>query len=46
MHLNLPNSKLLVIEKCGHFPWLEQPKAFFEEVPAYLEALGVHKQEM
>jgi proline iminopeptidase len=39
LHLCLPNSKLLVIEKAGHFPWLEQPEAFFSDVPAFLEAL-------
>jgi proline iminopeptidase len=44
LHLNLPNSKLLVIEKCGHFPWLEQPKAFFADLQAFLEALGLRKQ--
>jgi pimeloyl-ACP methyl ester carboxylesterase/outer membrane protein assembly factor BamB len=46
MHLNLPNSKLLVIEKCGHFPWLEQPRAFFEDVPAFLEAFGLQVQPL
>ena len=39
LHLCLPNSKLLVIEKAGHFPWLEQPEEFFRDVPAFLEAL-------
>jgi proline iminopeptidase len=39
LHLCLPNSKLLVIEKAGHFPWLEQPEAFFSDVPAFVEAL-------
>jgi proline iminopeptidase len=44
IHLSLRNSKLLLIEKSGHFPWLEQSKAFFEGVPLFLEALGVRKQ--
>ena len=29
LHLGLPNSKLLVIEDAGHFPWLEQADTFF-----------------
>jgi proline iminopeptidase len=40
LHLCLANSKLLHIEKCGHFPWMEQPEEFFEQVPLFLEALG------
>src|SRR5262249_30437148 len=41
LHHHLPNSKLLLIEKCGHFPWLEQSKVFEERVPKFLEALGL-----
>jgi proline iminopeptidase len=44
MRRSLPNPKLLLIEKAGHFPWLEQPTAFFEEVTAFLEALGARQQ--
>jgi proline iminopeptidase len=40
MHLGLQNSKLLVIERCGHFPWLEQADEFNGQVPRFLEALG------
>ena len=39
LHLSLPNSKLLLVENAGHFPWLEQPEAFFRDVPAFLKAL-------
>ncbi|MCL5280764.1 MAG: alpha/beta hydrolase [Planctomycetes bacterium] len=39
LHLCLPNSKLLLIEGAGHFPWLEQPDVFFRDVPAFLEAM-------
>jgi proline iminopeptidase len=39
MHLALPNSKLLLIEECGHFPWLEQKDVFEERVPQFLQAL-------
>ncbi len=41
LHLGLRNSKLLVIEKSGHFPWLEQPDEFNSQVPRFLEALGL-----
>jgi proline iminopeptidase len=40
MHLCMPNSKLLLIEDTGHFPWMEQPDAFFKDVPAFLEVLA------
>lgn len=38
LHLWLPNSKLLLIENAGHFPWMEQPEVFFEDVPAFLKS--------
>lgn len=41
MHLALQNSKLLVIEKSGHFPWCEQPEIFEARVRAALQALGL-----
>lgn len=31
-----PNSKLVFIDQCGHFPWIEQPKVFFDTVRAFL----------
>jgi proline iminopeptidase len=45
LHLDLPNSKLLVFEKCGHFPWMEQPEEFNAEVPRFLEALGLRMDQ-
>lgn len=39
MHLALQNSKLLLIEDAGHFPWLEQPEAFFDGMSAFLASL-------
>lgn len=39
IHFFLKNSKLLVIEKAGHFPWMEQPGVFFKDVPAFLDKL-------
>jgi proline iminopeptidase len=41
LHLCLPNSKLLVIEDCGHFMWMEQADVFDAQVPQFLEALGL-----
>jgi proline iminopeptidase len=40
LHLGLPNSKLLVIEKAGHFPWIEQPEEFFYWVRKSLPTIG------
>lgn len=28
----IPNAKLEIIEDCGHMPWIEQPRQFFEKV--------------
>ena len=44
MHLALPNSKLLLIEDSGHFPWMEQREVFELKVPEFLDALGFSAQ--
>jgi proline iminopeptidase len=36
LHLCLPNSKLLLIEDCGHFMWLEQAEDFNDQVAKFL----------
>ena len=41
LHMALRNSKLLVIEQCGHFTWMEQPEVFNARVPEFLAALGL-----
>jgi proline iminopeptidase len=41
MHLALSDSKLLLIEDCGHFPWMEQPQVFEKRVPEFLHVLGL-----
>ena len=41
IHLGIAGSKLIVIEKAGHFPWLEQPDRVFAAVKKGLAALGV-----
>jgi proline iminopeptidase len=40
LHLSLPRSKLLLIERSGHFPWLEQPETFNSQVAQFLRSLG------
>jgi len=40
LHREIPNSKLLVIENAGHFPWLEQPQQFFDGIRTFLPKLG------
>lgn len=32
----LPKSELVYINRCGHFPWLEQPESFAQTVRAFL----------
>ena len=32
----LPQAELRFVEKCGHFPWLEQPDALFAELRRFL----------
>jgi pimeloyl-ACP methyl ester carboxylesterase len=34
----LPDARLVVIEDCGHMPWLEAPAAFFDPVREFLAA--------
>ena len=41
IHFEIRNSKLVVIQKSGHFAWLEQPEQFFPRVKAGLRALGL-----
>jgi proline iminopeptidase len=36
-HLALKGSELQFINRCGHFPWIEQPRQFFEIVERFLE---------
>jgi proline iminopeptidase len=43
LHREIPNSKLLIIENAGHFPWMEQPKQFFSGISAFLPKLGYRK---
>jgi proline iminopeptidase len=40
IHLPLKRSKLVLVEQAGHFPWLEQPEAFFSGLESALRQLG------
>lgn len=31
-----PSAKLIFIEKCGHYAWLEQPETVYSAIPAFL----------
>ncbi len=44
-HLAFPNSKLLLIEDCGHFMWMEQADVFHAQVPRFLAALGLQPEK-
>jgi len=35
-HENIPRSKLVIIEDCGHFPWIEKPEEFFSLIIDFL----------
>ena len=37
IHEAIRNSQLVFIDRCGHFPWLEQPKIFYAAVRTFLE---------
>ncbi len=34
---NFPNARIKWIQECGHFPWIEQPQAFYEALRGFLE---------
>ena len=36
LHQNLRNSKLVIIDSAGHFPWVEQPFQTFKEINNWL----------
>jgi proline iminopeptidase len=45
MHLRFSNSKLLIIDNCGHFMWMEQADVFNAQVPQFLAALGLQTEQ-
>jgi proline iminopeptidase len=40
-HLALKNSRLEFINRCGHFPWVEQPEQFYKIVEEFLATKGI-----
>jgi pimeloyl-ACP methyl ester carboxylesterase len=34
-----PSSEAVVVERCGHYPWVEQPAAFRHAVDGFLNTL-------
>lgn len=36
LHEGIPESSLVIFEESGHFPWLEEPTAFFAELGRFL----------
>ena len=36
LHEGIPGSSLVIFEESGHFPWLEEPTAFFRELEHFL----------
>lgn len=42
-HYLIKGSQLKLINKCGHFPWLEQPEALWESVHAFLKPFEEQK---
>jgi pimeloyl-ACP methyl ester carboxylesterase len=37
MHARMPQSRLVVFENSGHFPWIEEPELFIQTVKEWLE---------
>jgi proline iminopeptidase len=37
IHLALEKSRLVILERCGHFSWLEQPEALYAAIRQFLD---------
>jgi pimeloyl-ACP methyl ester carboxylesterase len=37
IHQRVPHSRLIVVERAGHFPWIEQPQRFFQAVTEFAQ---------
>ena len=44
LHSVLLNSKLVLIDKAGHFPWVEQPEKSFGEIINWLDTIKYNKR--
>lgn len=45
LHTVLPNSTLVLIDKAGHFPWVEQPEKSFAAIFKWLETVSNRKSK-
>jgi pimeloyl-ACP methyl ester carboxylesterase len=34
----MPQTQIAMLNRCGHWPWLEQPEQFYKVVEAFLQA--------
>jgi len=41
MHETFPNSKLVILEKCGHYGWLDQEEKYYSEIRSFISS--IHK---
>jgi len=39
LHANIPNSSLVILERSGHYPFMEEPQRFVESVATWLDAV-------
>ncbi len=39
-HKILPNSKLIVLEECSHYGWLEQKEKYYSEIENFVQAIA------
>ena len=46
IHLRVNGSKLVLIQQAGHFPWLEQPEAFYAGLESALTHLGAFTSQV
>ncbi len=42
IHLAFRNSQLVLLKRCGHFAWVEQPDEFYRAVEDFLAAQDPH----
>jgi pimeloyl-ACP methyl ester carboxylesterase len=33
----IPGAQLVMMEHSGHFPWLDEPKLFFDTITAFID---------
>ncbi len=43
LHQSIPKATLITLDQCGHFPYIEQPKKFFNVVNTFLDIHSTDK---